>query len=149
MLVCKSGGPLRSKLRCCQHGLRTRNNCKLNEKTRERKTTAQASGCPYVISVSFYQKTQKWHVGFTNPNHNHGSLQDPFSNTETKERHPNYLQTMVAAEVDGKRQISYQKAIAQATDNDFCWTKKQFYNLRDSRQRTFIPCSSSHMSWTL
>jgi len=99
--------------------------------------------------VSFYQKTQKWQVGFTNPNHNHGSLQDPFSNTETKERHPNYLQTMVAAEVDGKRQISYQKATAQATDNDFCLTKKQFYNLRDSRQRTFIPCSSSQMSWTL
>jgi hypothetical protein len=135
VLVCTGGGPLRSKIRCCQQGSTTQNKRKLTEETRKRKTTVQASGCPFAIYVSHSQKNQKWQVGFTNPNHNHGPLQDPFSHTETKERHPNYLQTIAAAEVDRKRQISYRKATARATDSDFCLTKKQFYNLMGSARK--------------
>ena len=116
VIVGEGGGPRRAKLRCCQQGSITQNNRKLTDESRKRKTTAQASECPFYIYASFIKKSEKWQVGLTRPNHNHGPLQDPFSHPETKERHPNYHEVIAAANLDRTRQISYQKATVQAQE---------------------------------
>ncbi len=74
-------------------------------------------------------------MGLARPNHNHGPLQDPFSHPETKERHPNYHEIIAAANLDRTRQISYQKATVQASENNFNITKNQYYNLVGSASK--------------